>query len=375
MIRKKIWSMSGGLITLSFVGLGMIISQISAQEPSAPAKTGPGNEEVVEVNVGKLNLRAGEGTTYPIIKSLKQGDTLIVVSEKKEWVEVRFPDDTECWVTKKYVEITNKDTKEGVTKVAKMNVRSTPEIGENIIGNLKEGQIVQIKTEKGEWYQIAPTETLTGWVNKKYTRYWGTKAHLDEIIAKQRESELAKKELADKFEKAEKMYTAEQEKAPLSRNYTEILGLYREIINKPADKALTEKCDARIKQIEPIDKILKDYAQAVADGKEKIEKIEKEANEKLAGIIEKVVEPPAYDARGWVDGEGKYIGRPAAHILTNGGKTIFFLKSTTINLDDYFGQFVGVKGKIVDNKPWQAKTIIVDKIDVLSAEEGEPQQK
>lgn len=123
MIGREIRILWGLIIIMAFLGLGTVISKINAAEP----------EEVVEVTVEKLYLRTGAGTNYSIIQMLKKGEKLVVVNDTKGWLELRLPEDTQCWVTKKYIEITNKDKNEGVVKAGRINVRSKPESDENII--------------------------------------------------------------------------------------------------------------------------------------------------------------------------------------------------------------------------------------------------
>lgn len=368
MIKRKIQIIWSGIIIMAILWLGTVISQINAAEPEEVVNVAE-PEEVVEVSVQKLNLRTGAGTNYPTIQILSKGEKLLVVNDKKGWLEVRLPEDTKCWITKKYIEITNKDKNEGVVKAGRINIRSKPESGENIIGHITEGQTVQIKLEKGEWYQIAPVENLTGWINKKYTRYWGTYTHYQEVRTEAIKKEITKQSLTEMFNKAEKIYEDEQGKSPLQQNYTEALSLYKEIAGQSSDKALVEKCDERIKQIEPKENILKEYRSALEKAKTEKKFIEEKYQARLADLYRQQTAPPPYDVRGWVEAEGKYIGRPSPYKLTMGGKTLMFLKSPSVNFDDYYGQYVGVRGKIIENKKGEAKTIIIDKIEVLS--EGE----
>ncbi|MFH0887967.1 MAG: SH3 domain-containing protein, partial [Planctomycetota bacterium] len=368
---RIVWSL---IIVLAILGLGTIISRINAAgqekvaETTAQVNTAE-PEEVVEVTVQKLNLRTGAGTNYATIQILSKGEKLVVVNDAKGWLEVRLPEDTHCWVTKKYIEITNKDKNEGVVKAGRINIRSKPESGENIIGHITEGQTVKIKLEKGEWYQIAPVGTLTGWINKKYTRYWGTYTHYQELKSEEIKKEMTKQGLTEMFNEAEKLYKDEQEKSILQQNHSDILRLYKEIASQSSDKALVEKCDERIKQIEPKENILKEYRSALEKAKTEKKSIEEKYQARLADLYRQQTAPPLYDARGWLESEGKYIGRPAPYKLTMGGKTLLFLKSPSVKIDDYYGQYVGVRGKIIDNKPGEAKIIIVDKIELLN--EGE----
>ena len=66
-----------------------------------------------------------------------------------------------------------------------------------------------------------------------------------------------------------------------------------------------------------------------------------------------------------MDGVGKLINRPSAHKLIKGKKTLFFLNSLKVNLNDYHGKRVGVRGKIVDAPGWDYRVIIVEDIAVL----------
>ena len=376
MAEKKIWAISGWAIALAVLSIGSLFSQVKLAEPKtateATEKTKvSGPAEVVEVTVPKLNLRAGNGTSYPVVQSLTKGEKLVVANDKSGWLEVRLPDDTKCWITKKYVEATDKEKSLGVVKVGRINVRSRPESGENIIGHITEGQVVKIKSEKGDWYQIAPTENLTGWVNKKYTRYWGNYESYLKFTNKIKQDEANKQSLSSIFNQAENLYDAEQVKPPLQQNYTEILRLYKEVINNTSDNELLEKSRERVKQIEPKQQILEDYVIVIKTSQEQKKTIEERYKARLIQLMAEKDSPEPYDARGWMESEGKYIGRPAAHKLTMGGKTLFFLKSpsSSINLDDYYGQYVGVKGKKAANKSGVAETILIEKIDLLTEED------
>lgn len=361
-MTRKAWVFSVLIMALAALSIGPIFAQGKAPEVAKTSKP----TDVVEVTVTKLNLRAGSGTNYPVIQSLNKNAKLIVVGEKSGWLEVRIPEETKCWITKKYVDITDKNKGLGVVKVGRINVRSRPETGENIIGNITEGQIVTVKSEKGEWYQIAPTENLTGWVNKKYTRYWGNYQRHQELTSQTVQDEQSKKSLTEVFNEAEKLYDAELEKPPLQQNYKKAMARYKEVINNTSDKELLEKSRERVSQIEPKQQILDEYVIVIQTSQEQKKAIEERYKARLADFINRLNTPEPYNGRGWLESEGKYIGRPAGHKITMGGKTLFFLKgSSSINLDDYYGQYVGVKGKKIANKSGVAETIIVDKIDFL----------
>ncbi|MDI6733418.1 MAG: SH3 domain-containing protein [Planctomycetota bacterium] len=370
MVKKKIWNISGWLVALATLGINTLVTPSGWTETKGTSKTKTAEpQEVVEVTVGKLNLRAGAGTNYPVIRLVAKGEKLVVVNDQKGWLEVRIPENTKCWITKKYVERVDKKKSLGVVKVGRINVRSSPQTGENIIGHINEGTTVKITGEKGEWYQITPTDNLTGWTSKKHTRYWGTYKRYLEVVSQKAQDEMAKQTAMEIFNQAEQLYQDELQKPPLQQSYATVLRLYKEVIDKSSDKELNEKCSEKIRQLEPKEEILKEYRKVIVKATSDKQAIEKKYKDRLEELYRRATAPEPYNAKGWVESVGKYIGRPSAYKLSMGGKTIFFLKSASFNMDDYYCQYVGVRGKIVETKPGQDKIILVDKIDILT--EGE----
>ncbi|MBI3271834.1 MAG: hypothetical protein HYZ53_22775 [Planctomycetes bacterium] len=74
---------------------------------------------------------------------------------------------------------------------------------------------------------------------------------------------------------------------------------------------------------------------------------------------------PQFDGQGWLDGMGKVINRPGSHKLIKGGKTLFYLRSYKLNLNDYLGKLVGVRGKMTEAPGWGPKVIEVEELEVL----------
>jgi uncharacterized protein YraI len=77
--------------------VGLSLLAIAAR-PTLPVKAA--GEVTAVVNVGKLNLRAGPGFAYLVIKVLDQGQRLSVLgrSANSVWIEVRLPDGSGGWV-------------------------------------------------------------------------------------------------------------------------------------------------------------------------------------------------------------------------------------------------------------------------------------
>ena len=123
-----------------------------------------------------LNVRSKPNLSADIIGKLKEGDIVSFVEKKADWVKVNI-DHKMGWVHQDYIEeITgsvNVDPKKETNKVkgkitaTTLNVRSNPSLTSDIIGKLKEGEIISLLEEKKDWYKIN-FQQKTGWVFSKY---------------------------------------------------------------------------------------------------------------------------------------------------------------------------------------------------------------
>lgn len=325
----------------------------------------------VKVTATKLNVRTGIGLSFRRICIVDKETKLAVVNEKLGWLEVMLPLNAPCWTFAKLVEV---EDNQGVIKSNRVNVRTSPRAKSsgNIIGQLTKGTPVTILESNSNWYKIAPPESLTGWVNKKYAKYWGTYKKYKKWIEEEREAKTSrsnrKAELKEKFKKAGRIYESESSKPYLDQDFTEALTLYQEIVEYSENKELVTKSKDRIRFIGPRQQILGKYREAISQKDQKIEEVRTEYIDKIRKLLAQMTEKPAYTAQGWIDSVGKIFNRPGTHRLVKGGQTQYFLKSNTVNLDDYYKRLVGIRGRIVEIPGWPQETIIVDEIKILSEE-------
>ena len=102
-----------------------------------------------------LNIRSGPGNSYPVILTVKKGDTLEVVGKEGSWLKIIF-NESYAYVASKYVSSIYSDTvTEGVVvNCSFLNVRSGPGKGYALSGCLANGQSVQIVDYVDGWYKI-----------------------------------------------------------------------------------------------------------------------------------------------------------------------------------------------------------------------------
>jgi hypothetical protein len=67
-------------------------------ESSAPVTPTSGTTNVVTVTWTSANIRSGAGNEFPLVTTVKQGDTLTVIGEDREWFNVRLEDGKEGWI-------------------------------------------------------------------------------------------------------------------------------------------------------------------------------------------------------------------------------------------------------------------------------------
>ena len=76
----------------------------------------------------------------------------------------------------------------------------------------------------------------------------------------------------------------------------------------------------------------------------------------------------AYLTRGWVQGNGRFIGRQGTHRLMKGNKVLYFLKGQIgIDLDTLLGRRVSIRGLVKELDPrFGADLILVSNVTLLS---------
>lgn len=122
-----------------------------------------GSAKVISEN---LNVRGQAGLKGEVIAHLKNGDTVMVISqinldkhaadEPAQWAKISLPPATKVWVDSKFVDASNK-----VVTVKKLNLRAGPGENYSVLGVIEKGTPVTEIAAKGDWSQIeTPTNAF-----------------------------------------------------------------------------------------------------------------------------------------------------------------------------------------------------------------------
>lgn len=133
--------------------------------------------EVVEATQAAVNVRGGPSTTYDIIGNISQGTTYPRLQTSGEWVQIRLPGERIGWVAKWLVKVTEDTAKhtakaeqqKGTVVVDTLNVRQDKSTTAHILGTLKQGDVVKVLGESGDWTSIE-FQGKTGYAKSEFIR-------------------------------------------------------------------------------------------------------------------------------------------------------------------------------------------------------------
>lgn len=151
-----------GWIPMSCIG-GKV--SMKADEPTSSAST----VYRVKTNGGNLNVRSGAGKGYGIITSVPNGTAFIVKKTSGSWYKVKIlKSGVVGWVSKSYT--TKKATAKVSTNGSNLNVRKSHTTSSSVLGSLKPGAKVTVKSVYGNWAYVT-YGSLTGWASMTYLKF------------------------------------------------------------------------------------------------------------------------------------------------------------------------------------------------------------
>lgn len=147
----------------------------------------PPSEPTGYVTTYRLNVRSGPGSSHSIVGLLNRSQVVSLVGRDttSHWLQIRLPDNSQGWVSARYIwsgvpiytlpvtggPVPNPipDTV-GYVKVPKLNVRSGPGMHHGIMGWLYRYQRVRVldRSYDGKWLEVEIGSNYQGWVYARY---------------------------------------------------------------------------------------------------------------------------------------------------------------------------------------------------------------
>lgn len=121
---------------------------------------------VVSSSSGSLNLRLDASTTSSVVGSIAKGTEVEIYGMKENFYLVKTPSGSIGYASKDYIRVTSV----AATGTAKTNVnlRQGASTSSSKLRTLSKGEQVTITNTNGDFYKVITSDSLTGYVSKKY---------------------------------------------------------------------------------------------------------------------------------------------------------------------------------------------------------------
>ncbi|MCR4578222.1 MAG: SH3 domain-containing protein [Clostridiales bacterium] len=131
---------------------------------------------------GSIYLRKGAGTKYATNGTLKNGDTVTVLSKGSVWSKVKTADSRQGYVKNLYIKGNGSAYASGTTYYSKsytgtvktkyassaVNLRGGAGYGQGKITTLKRGTKVNVLGKNGSWYLVETSKGTQGFIHSSY---------------------------------------------------------------------------------------------------------------------------------------------------------------------------------------------------------------
>lgn len=144
------------------VALFIVALMTAATAPAAHAR------EMVSVDRGEINMRAGAGTRHEALWLLSRGYPLQVIGHRGNWLHVRDFERVQGWV---YRPLTANKPR-FVVKASFANIRSGPGTRYRVVGKAQYGVIVQPVDRRPGWVEVRADSGTQGWIARSLLWGW-----------------------------------------------------------------------------------------------------------------------------------------------------------------------------------------------------------
>ncbi|MCP8969890.1 SH3 domain-containing protein [Ectobacillus ponti] len=183
--KAAIAAVSNGWAQISFQGKNAYVSaKYIKQEGTAAVQT-------VKVTASKLNVRSKPSLYGSIAGTLEKGETAVVLAKEGDWLQVLYKG-AAAYVNSQYVQEVQPQTASPAAQVqpvqttaatvaaSRVNVRTSPSLQGGVLGQVQQGEQVQVIKQAGEWSSVL----YKGQTAYIYTAYLQTQAAEKPIEAK-----------------------------------------------------------------------------------------------------------------------------------------------------------------------------------------------
>jgi len=130
--------------------------------PQAPAVSISNTQAgFASINQNGVFVRSGPSTEYRIIRSVSRGFPVQVIGQQDKWSNIRDFVGQEGWV---YTPLLGMNDS-AIVNASKVNLRSGPGLNFEVVSQVDFGTVLHVKNINSDWYQVATSGGIEGWLN------------------------------------------------------------------------------------------------------------------------------------------------------------------------------------------------------------------
>jgi len=116
----------------------------------------------------KVTIRADSTVTSASLGCLKKGHTVKVIGERYDWYKIILPKDFLCYAATQFLTKQKPDNNRLTVSANRLNLRDKPSLDSDIIGSVKQGDMLTAAGEKDGWFKIKGYPHAHGWIHKSF---------------------------------------------------------------------------------------------------------------------------------------------------------------------------------------------------------------
>jgi len=127
------------------------------------------------ITADSVNVREKASTSADIVCKLAKDTKVTILDQDADWYKVKYTEYT-GWVFGEYINVKGTVIGTGVVNGSNVNVRSNPDISNDIITKLDKGTKINIYEYSDNWARILVDDNTIGWINLDYVTVTKEKA-------------------------------------------------------------------------------------------------------------------------------------------------------------------------------------------------------
>ncbi len=295
---------------------------------------------VAGVTADNVHIRSGQSDNFESLLKVDAGQQLVVVDKSYSWYKIELPEEAKSFVSSEFV--LRLQEGQGLVTANRLNIRSGAGPRHSVLGQLNEGQEVEILEEKEHWLRIRPVDGTYGWVSEDFVAFKSK-----DVKAFHKQQEFARKARRDMVQAQENAVSQQNE---LTQK-TEDTDIKASDLKKKIEEALaptpvlsTEPAGTEAGSVPSAE----EKARAAVWGAFKAIKKTGEEDESFVSV------------QGNIKPQQEIKAEDIKYKFLKDGQTVFYIKGFQHILEEFLNFKVELEGAVITGEPSQGAYPVVE---------------